>query len=165
MATTLTPTLDADRRTVLTRRIRLFVVATITYNVIEATVALAAGTTASSTALIGFGLDSIIEVTSAAAVAWQFAGKDPQKREQTALRVIAASFFALAAYVSIEAVTALAGGNEARHSTIGLVLAAVSLALMPLLSYGQRRAGRQLSSRSAVADSGSTGSRAPRRSR
>ena len=156
MATTLTPTLDADLRTLLTRRIRLFVAATITYNILEAIVAITAGAAASSTALIGFGLDSIIEVTSAAAVAWQFAGKDPQQREQTALRVIAWSFFALAAYVSIDAVIALAGGSEARHSTVGLVLAAVSLLLMPLLSYGQRRAGRQLNSRSAVADSKQT---------
>ena len=72
------------------------------------------------------------------------------------MRVIAWSFFALAAYVGIDAVLALAGGNDARHSTVGLVLAAVSLALMPLLSYGQRRAGRQLNSRSAVADSKQT---------
>lgn len=156
MNTALTTTPDAARRALLTRRIRLFVAATITYNVIEAVVAITAGTAASSTALIGFGLDSIIEVTSAAAVAWQFAGKDPQAREQVALRVIAWSFFALAAYVSIDAVIALAGGNEARHSTVGLVLAAVSLAVMPLLSYGQRRAGRQLNSRSAVADSKQT---------
>ncbi|MGI8416412.1 MAG: cation transporter [Nakamurella sp.] len=147
---------DAARRVVLSRRIRLFVAATITYNVIEAGVAIAAGTAASSTALIGFGLDSVIEVSSAAAVAWQFAGKDPQGRERTALRVIAWSFFALAAYVSVDAVIALAGGNRAGHSTLGLLLAAVSLVVMPLLSYGQRRAGRQLNSRSAVADSKQT---------
>ena len=144
------------RRAVLSRRVRLFVTATITYNVIEAAVAITAGTAASSTALIGFGLDSIIEVTSAAAVAWQFAAPDPETRERTALRVIAWSFFALAAYVGFDAVTALIDGSPARHSTVGLTLAAVSLALMPALSYGQRRAGRELNSRTAVADSRQT---------
>ncbi len=156
MSTTFTSVVDAARRVVLTRRIRLFVAATITYNVVEAVVAITAGTVASSTALIGFGLDSVIEVSSAAAVAWQFAGKDPQAREQTALRAIAWSFFALAAYVSLDAVVALAGGTHAGHSTVGLLLATVSLAVMPLLSFGQRRAGRQLNSRSAVADSKQT---------
>ena len=107
---------DAARRTVLSRRVQLFVAATITYNVIEAVVAITAGTMASSTALIGFGLDSIIEVSSAAAVAWQFAAKDPETRERTALRFIAWSFFALAAYVSFDAATSLIGGSEAKHS-------------------------------------------------
>jgi divalent metal cation (Fe/Co/Zn/Cd) transporter len=140
----------------LVRRIRWLVAATITYNVMEAVVAITAGTIASSTALIGFGLDSVIEVSSAAAVAWQFTGPDHEKREKTALRIIAVSFFALAAYVSIESIRALLGAGEAKHSTVGLVLAAVSLAVMPLLSYAQRRAGRALGSRSAVADSKQT---------
>ncbi|TYB96963.1 cation transporter [Micromonospora sp. WP24] len=144
------------RRRVLARRVRLLVAATITYNVIEAVVAITAGTLASSTALIGFGLDSVIEVSSAAAVAWQFAGRDPESREKVALRIIAFSFFALAAYVTVESVRALVGGAEAEHSSIGLVLAALSLAIMPVLSYAQRRAGRELGSRSAVADSKQT---------
>jgi divalent metal cation (Fe/Co/Zn/Cd) transporter len=147
---------SARRRAVLSRRIRLLVAATITYNVIEAIVAITAGTIASSTALIAFGLDSVIEVSSAAAVAWQFAGRDPERRERTALRIIAVSFFALAAYVSVESVRSLVGGAEAGHSTVGLTLAALSLAIMPGLSYAQRRAGRQLGSRSAVADSKQT---------
>jgi hypothetical protein len=71
---------DAGRKAVLTRRVRLLVAATITYNVIEAVIAVGAGTVASSTALIGFGLDSVIEVSSAAAVAWQFSGPDPKSR-------------------------------------------------------------------------------------
>lgn len=145
-----------SRRDVLSRRIRWFVAATITYNVIEAVVAMIAGVRASSAALIGFGLDSIIEVSSAAAVAWQFAGRDPEAREKVALRVIAFSFFGLAAFVTIDALRSLFGAGEAQHSTIGLMLAAVSLAIMPLLSYGQRRTGRELGSRSAVADSQQT---------
>ena len=148
--------LSPHRREVLARRIRLFVTATIAYNVIEAVVALTAGTMASSSALIGFGLDSVVEVSSAAAVAWQFAGRDPEAREKVALKVIACSFFALAAFVTVDALRSLLGGVEASHSTVGLILAAVSLAVMPLLSYGQRRTGRELGSRSAVADSKQT---------
>jgi divalent metal cation (Fe/Co/Zn/Cd) transporter len=144
------------RRAVLTRRVRLLVAATITYNVVEAVIALAAGTAASSAALVGFGLDSVIEVASAAAVAWQFSGRDPAARERAALRVIAVSFFALAAYVTVESVRALLGATEAGPSTVGIVLAAVSLAVMPVLSHAQRRAGRELGSRSAVADSKQT---------
>ncbi|MER7441645.1 cation transporter [Micromonospora avicenniae] len=144
------------RRAVLARRIQLLVAATITYNVIEAVVAITAGTLASSTALIGFGLDSVIEVSSAAALAWQFAGRDPAAREKVALRVIAVSFFALAAYVTVESVRALVGDADPRHSSVGLVLAALSLLIMPALSYAQRRAGRELGSRSAVADSKQT---------
>lgn len=152
----LTTTSAAARRAVLTRRIRLLVAATITYNVVEAVVALWAGHEASSTALIGFGLDSVIEVSSAAAVAWQFSGRDPDAREKVALRIIACSFFALAAYVTIESVRALVGTGAVEHSTVGLVLAAASLAVMPGLSLAQRRTGRELGSRSAVADSKQT---------
>ncbi len=146
----------AERRAVLSRRIRLFVAATITYNVIEAVIAISAGTIASSSALIGFGLDSIVEVLSAAAVAWQFAGRDPEAREKTALRLIAFSFFGLAAFVGFDAIRSLLGGAEAEHSLVGIALAAVSLAVMPFLSWAQRRAGRELGSRSAVADSKQT---------
>jgi divalent metal cation (Fe/Co/Zn/Cd) transporter len=154
--TSLSLGLSPARRVVLGRRIRFLVAATISYNVIEAIVALAAGARASSSALIGFGLDSVIEVSSAAAVAWQFAGRDPEAREKVALKVIACSFFALAIFVTIDAVRSLFGTGEAQHSPVGLVLAAVSLAVMPLLSWAQRRAGRELGSRSAVADSKQT---------
>ncbi len=144
------------RRALLGRRIRLLVTATIAYNVVEAVVALAEGTRVSSSALIGFGLDSVVEIASAAAVAWQFSADDPESREKTALRFIAFSFFALAAYVTVDAVRALAGVGEARPSTVGIVLAALSLAIMPVLSLAQRRAGRELGSLSAVADSKQT---------
>ncbi|GAA2575129.1 cation transporter [Dactylosporangium fulvum] len=144
------------RRAALVRQVRWFVAATITYNIVEAVVAITAGAHASSTALIGFGLDSVIEVASAAAVAWQFSGPDHQRRERTALRIIAVSFYALAAYVTVESVRALFGADRAEHSTLGLILAAVSLAVMPVLSAAQRRAGRELGSASAVADSRQT---------
>ena len=147
---------DSARRSVLTRRIRLLVAATIAYNVVEAVIALGEGTRVSSSALIGFGLDSAIEVSSAAAVAWQFSAKDPETREKAALRFIALSFFALAAYVSVDAVLSLLGMGEARPSVIGIGLAAASLVVMPVLSLAQRRAGRELGSLSAVADSKQT---------
>ena len=146
----------AERRAVLRRRIRWIVAATITYNVIEAVLALSAGAVASSSALIGFGLDSIVEVLSAAAVAWQFAAPDPQRRERVALRLIAFSFFGLAVFVSVDAVRTLLGAAEPEHSPLGITLAAVSLAIMPALSWFERRTGRELGSASAVADSRQT---------
>jgi divalent metal cation (Fe/Co/Zn/Cd) transporter len=148
--------LPGTRRATLEGRIRVLVGATITYNVIEAVVALAEGTRVSSSALIGFGLDSVVEISSAAAVAWQFSAKDPETREKAALRFIAISFFALAAYVAVDAALSLLGLREARPSLIGIVLAAASLVIMPVLSLAQRRAGRELGSLSAVADSKQT---------
>ena len=145
-----------DRRGVLNRRIRLFAAATITYNIVEAIVALWAGGAADSSALIGFGLDSVIEVASALALSWQFSAKDPERREHLTLRIIAVSFFALAAFVAADSIRSLAGGGEAQHSLPGIVIAALSLAIMPILSWAQRRAGRELGSRTAVADSKQT---------
>ncbi|MFH9688219.1 cation diffusion facilitator family transporter [Streptomyces sp. NPDC017413] len=147
------------RRDALARRIRLLVAVTIAYNAIEAAVALTAGTMASSSALIGFGLDSVIEVSSAAAVAWQFSAREHavrESRERATLRIIAVSFFALAAYVAFDAVRTLAGTGEAEPSPLGIVIAALSLAVMPFLSAAQRRAGREIGSASAVADSKQT---------
>jgi divalent metal cation (Fe/Co/Zn/Cd) transporter len=150
------PALSDVERQRLHRRVRLLVATTISYNVIEAVIAISAGTIAGSTALIGFGLDSVIEVSSAAIVAWQFSGPDPQARERMALRVIAISFFALAAYVSTESLRALVGSADADPSSVGIVLAAVSLAVMPFLSHAQRKAGHAIGSASAVADSKQT---------
>ncbi|REJ05090.1 cobalt transporter [Microbacterium bovistercoris] len=144
------------RTAVLRRRIRVVVAITISWNVIEAIVALVAGGAASSAALIGFGLDSVVEVLSAAAVAWQFSAPDPERREKTALRVIAISFFGLAAYVSVDAILSLAGLREPEHSPVGIAIAALSLLVMPFLSWFERRTGRELGSASAVADSKQT---------
>jgi divalent metal cation (Fe/Co/Zn/Cd) transporter len=148
--------ITVDRRAVLRRRIRLLVAATITYNVVEAIVAITAGTIASSIALIGFGLDSVIEVSSAAAVAWQFSGPAHERREKVALRIIAWSFFALAAYVTVEALRTLVGGYEPERSDVGIALVTISVVIMPFLSWAQRRTGRELGSASAVADSKQT---------
>lgn len=145
-----------ERKAVLSRRIQLFAAATITYNVVEAGAALWAGDVADSSALIGFGLDSVIEVASALALSWQFSATDPERREHVTLRIIAISFFALAAFVSVEAVRSLTGAGEARNSTAGIFIAALSLLIMPVLSWAQRRAGRELGSKTAVADSKQT---------
>jgi hypothetical protein len=147
---------SSQRRRVLRRRIRLLVAATISYNIVEAVVAITAGSVASSTALIGFGLDSVVEVASAAAVAWQFSAADPHRREKVTLRFIGLSFFALAGYVTFGSVRALTGAAEADHSSVGIGLAALSLLVMPVLSFAQRRAGREFGSASAVADSKQT---------
>ena len=145
-----------ERRTVLERRIRWVVGATIAYNVVEAAIAIVAGRIASSAALVGFGLDSVVEVLSAAAVAWQFAAPDPRARERVAVRLIAVSFFGLAAFVTLDSLRTLLGAAAPEHSSVGIVLAAVSLAVMPALSWFERRTGRELGSASAVADSKQT---------
>ena len=150
------PPIALARRDVLRRRIRWIVAGTIAWNVVEAVVALSAGAVASSTALVAFGLDSIVEVLAASAVAWQFSAPDPEARERTALRLIAVSFLALSAYVSVDAALALAHGSAARPTITGIVLAALSLAVMPALSLLERRTGTELGSASAVADSRQT---------
>ncbi|WP_369688431.1 hypothetical protein [Actinomadura macra] len=143
----------------LARRVRWLVAATIAYNLVEAAVAITAGRVASSGALVAFGLDSVIEIASAAAVAWQLSARAPDlvgRRERRALRIIAFSFFALAGYVALDAVRTLTGSGEAGHSTAELVLAALSQAIMPGLSHTQRRTGRELGSAGAAADSKQT---------
>lgn len=152
----MTATAPASRRETLHRRIRLIVGITIGYNLIEAIIAITAGSVASSAALVGFGLDSTIEVLSAAAVAWQFTRRDPERWEKPTLRVIAVAFFALAIYVTVTSVSALVTTERPEHSTIGIVLTAVSVAVMPFLSFAERRAGRELGSATAVADSKQT---------
>ncbi|KZE91774.1 hypothetical protein AVP41_01321 [Microbacterium sp. TNHR37B] len=151
-----TEAITDERRAVLHRRIRFIVTFTIAYNVIEAVIAIWAGAVASSAALIGFGLDSVVEVLSAAAVGWQFTRRDPERWERPTLRLIALAFFALAAYVSVSAVLTLAGAMEPEHSTVGIILAAVSVVIMPAASLFERATGRELGSATAVADSKQT---------
>jgi divalent metal cation (Fe/Co/Zn/Cd) transporter len=146
------PTPTEVRRAKLHRRVRLIVAFTITYNVIEAIVAIWASSLASSAALIGFGLDSVVEVLSALAVAWQFTRRDPERWEKATVRAIGIAFFALAAYVSIDAMLTLAGFGEVDHSPLGIGIATVSLLVMPALAWFEFRTGRELGSRSVVAD-------------
>lgn len=129
--------------------------ATIAWNSIEAVVAIASGRAADSIALVGFGLNSIVEVGSAVVVVWQFAGRD-QEREERALRLIAISFFAFAAYVVGRALFDLTSRTEPAESMVGIALAVASLIVMPLLAIAKRRLGRRMGSRTVVADSSQT---------
>lgn len=148
--------LSPQRIDALNRRIRALAIATIAYNVIEAAVALAAGTGASSTALIGFGLDSVIEVLSAAVVTWQFSTPRPEERQRLAGRLIAVAFLALAAFVAVDATLSLIQRHAPEHSTVGIVIAALSVIIMPSIARLERDAGRELGSASAVSNSRQT---------
>jgi divalent metal cation (Fe/Co/Zn/Cd) transporter len=130
--------------------------ATIAWNTVEAVVATVSGAIASSIALVGFGLDSTVEVLSASVIVWQMTRDVPEDREEQALRLIAASFFALAGYVTVQAAFDLASRSEPDTSTVGIALAAVSLVVMPVLAGLKRRNGRRLGSGSVVADSSQT---------
>lgn len=144
--------LDQASRQRLGRRARMLASFSVTYNVIEAIVAITAGVIAGSVALVGFGLDSVVEVSSGLIILWQFSHRIPESRERQALRLLAFSFFALATYVGFESARSLIVGAEPDVSTVGIVLAAVSLVVMPFISYGQRRTGRALGSNSVYAD-------------
>ncbi|MEV4654765.1 cation transporter [Micromonospora sp. NPDC049301] len=148
--------LTPERRAALSRRSLWLAYATAGYNLLEGLVAIAAGAAASSTALIGFGLDSFVEVSSAAVLIWQFRSRVPEDRERLALRLIGASFFALAAWVTFDAVRSLLAGGDADASPVGIGLAVASLLVMPLLVRAKRRTGRELSSATVMADSTQT---------
>ncbi|MGN9811822.1 cation diffusion facilitator family transporter [Micromonospora sp. BQ11] len=151
-ASVLTP----ERRAALSRRSLWLAYATAGYNLLEGLVAIAAGVTASSTALIGFGLDSFVEVSSAAVLIWQFRSRVPESRERLALRLIGVSFFALALWVTVDAVRSLLAGGDADASPVGIGLAVASLIVMPLLVRAKRRTGRELRSATVLADSTQT---------
>jgi divalent metal cation (Fe/Co/Zn/Cd) transporter len=149
-------TRSAADRARLGRRARLLAGASVAYNVVEAVVAVGAGLVAGSVALVGFGLDSTVEVSSGLIVLWQFRHPLPEAREQRALRLMAVSFFALAAYVGVESVRGLLGDSRPDASPVGIGLAMASLLVMPFLSVAQRRTGRALGSQAVVADSTQT---------
>ena len=144
--------LDASERQRLGRRAQLLAGASVSYNIVEAVIAITAGAIAGSAALVGFGLDSVVEVASGVVILWQFQHAVPQSRERQALRLMALAFFALAAYVSVDSVRALFSAARPAASPVGIGLAMVSLAVMPLFSWAQRRTGRRLGSGAVVAD-------------
>jgi divalent metal cation (Fe/Co/Zn/Cd) transporter len=133
---------------------------TIGWNVIEAAVAVAAGVAAGSIALVGFGFDSSIEVFAASTVVWQFRGElrgdVDEDRERRALKLIAVTFFVLAAYVSVEAIRDVIVDEKADASPVGIILACVSLAVMPTVAWLKRGTGRALNSATLIADSAET---------
>jgi divalent metal cation (Fe/Co/Zn/Cd) transporter len=134
---------------------------TVGWNVLEGIVAVAAGLAAGSIALVGFGVDSGIEVLSALVMAWRLraeaSGKLPnEEAEKRAIKLIAITFFVLAAYVSFESARDLLGAGRAEPSPIGLFMAALSLVVMPILAQKKRQLAKEMSSASLQADSTET---------
>jgi len=125
----------------------------------EAAVAITAGILASSIALAGFGLDSVLELAAAAAVVWQLRGGEEgegEDRERRAVRLIGVTFFALAAYLAVEAARDLAGHARPAFSPAGLAIAAAALLVMPALAVAKRRTGQALGNQALIADSAET---------
>jgi divalent metal cation (Fe/Co/Zn/Cd) transporter len=159
----MTEALPLERRRVLHRQALWLEYFTVGWNVIEAVVAIGAGLIAGSVALVGFGIDSGVEVISALGLLWRLRKAGPEASvaeesaaERRALYVVAATFFLLAAYITVEAVTALLDREEPDRSTVGLVLSVLSLAIMPALAWWKQRTGRQMHSRALVADAAET---------
>jgi divalent metal cation (Fe/Co/Zn/Cd) transporter len=148
--------LEATRAELLKRRALRLEYLTITWNTVEALVAIAAGVAAGSIALVGFGFDSVIEAAAASVVVWQLRGKAPRERELRALRFIAITFFVLAAYVTFESIRDLVTRDEPASSPAGIALAIVSLLVMPTLAWFKRKTGREMGSPVLVADSAET---------
>lgn len=147
-----TTTLDGSD---LRRRARLLVWATIAWNTVEAVIALTAGAAASSGALVSFGLDSTIEVSAALVALWYLRGEDDERGERAG-RLIGISFWALAAWVTFDAVTDLLAGDRPDTSAVGIALTAVSVVVMPALATAKRRTGERLGSHALVAESNET---------
>ena len=123
----------------------------------EAAVAVTAGLAAASIALVGFGLDSVIELLSAVVVIWQLRGEIAgQDRQTRAVRLIGVTFFALAAYLTAQSIRDLAAAARPGQSTPGLAVTAAALVVMPVLAIAKRRTGRQLGNRTLIADSAET---------
>lgn len=150
----------AQRRVSLERGLRLEYVS-LGWNFLETFIGIAAGLAAGSVALLGFGLDSVVEASSAAVLIWRLKAEHSRKRtaeeaERRAIRLVALAFFALALYVGGRAIYDLVTEARPEESTVGLVLAAVSLVVMPVLAWLKRRASKELDSRSLQADARQT---------
>lgn len=131
--------------------------ATIAWNVVEATVSIWAGVGAGSTALVGFGIDAVIETLSAMVVLWQLWDPDlSEDRERHALRLIGVSFFLLAGYVVVESVRDLVAATAPAASSVGITITALSLVVMPLLALAKRHVGRAMDSQVVLADAQET---------
>jgi len=147
-------------RQALARRGQRFEYFTIAWNTVEGLIAVGAGMLAGSISLVGFGVDSFIEVTSGSAVLWRMSmDADAHRREaveQRTLRIVGGCFLALAAYVTVESVRDLVGDDRPAHSLPGIILACVSLVVMPLLSRAKRRIGVAMGSRAMHADARQT---------
>jgi divalent metal cation (Fe/Co/Zn/Cd) transporter len=149
-----------DARPAVVRRARVLNRITIGWNLVEGVVAVVAGVAAGSLSLIGFGLDSGIEVSASTILAWRLyrerRGGCMADDDRLATRAIASSFLALTAYVWVEGARDLAGGNQAEVSVVGLVLVSVSVVMMPFLARAKRRLAPALGSRAAISEANQT---------
>lgn len=154
------PTRDQEQRstnTNLVRRGRHLEYFTIGWNLLEAVVAVGSGVVAGSTALVGFGIDSAIESSSGGVLLWRLQdGEEAEKREKRALQLVGVSFLLLAAYVALDAGKALWLQEAPDESLVGIIVAAVSLVVMPLLANAKRQVARSIGSRALEADSRQT---------
>jgi divalent metal cation (Fe/Co/Zn/Cd) transporter len=148
------PAPRSERHGQLVRRARMLAWLGIGWHVAEAAIAIAAGLAATSIALIGFGADSLIESIAGLIVVWRFADsrQDSEAAERRAQRLIGASFAVIGVYVGVEAVRALAIGTHPDASWVGIGLAAVTLATMPLLARAKARVGDELHSSATVSE-------------
>ena len=135
---------------------------TITWNSLEAIVAIGSGILAGSIALVGFGLDSVVEVSSAVVIVWRLSRQSSdhaanERAERVAVRLIALSFVAIALYVTYDSLTKLLGiGEQPEHSTVGLALVALSVVVMPTIAWAKRRVAAGLNSVALKADAAET---------
>ena len=144
-------------RDVLVRRGRRLEYLTVGWNFVEAVVSVGAGLVAGSIALVGFGVDSLVETSSGLVLLWRLGdGEEGERREQLALRLVGVCFLLLAAYVAYEAATSLWRREPPDVSVVGIVVAALSLVVMPLLARAKRRVADGLGSRALHADSRQT---------
>jgi divalent metal cation (Fe/Co/Zn/Cd) transporter len=143
------------RRAQLVRRAKFLAWGGNAWHILEFAIAVGAGLAASSVALVAFGVDSLIEVAAGGVVVWLFTGRrvGSASAERLAQRLIAASFFALAAYIAVDSIHAL-GGDHPHASWVGIGLALVTAPTMPLLARAKRRVGRELGSRAAESEAG-----------
>ncbi|HTE70265.1 MAG TPA: cation transporter [Actinomycetes bacterium] len=154
----MTQALPLEHRQRLHRRALRLEYVTISWNVVEAAVAIGAGLLAGSVALVGFGVDSGVEVISAVGLLWRLrtAGPTATVQEESAAErralYVAATFFLLAAYILMEAGSALLQGERPETSAAGLMLSVLSLLVMPALAWSKQRTGREMGSRALVAD-------------
>jgi divalent metal cation (Fe/Co/Zn/Cd) transporter len=153
--------IEEDRnRADLVRRGRWLEYFTIIYNSLEGIIAIGAGVVAGSIALVGFGFDSLIEVTSGAALLWRLnLDADEERRERVeaiSLRIVGVCFVLLAIYVSYDSIKSLMGHEAPEESVVGIIMAAVSLIVMPLLVGAKRKVARGINSKALMADSKQT---------
>jgi len=150
----------SDTRETLIRRGKRLESITIGYNTLEGLASIVAGVFAGSIALVGFGVDSVIEVTSGAALLWRLhADADAARREHTeriTLRIVGVCFLALAAFVAIDSVKSLVQREQPEESIAGIIITALSVMIMPLLARAKRKVGRAIDSRALIADSKQT---------